>query len=272
MCAEFLLPQIHKTIVLREIPFIAERTENPAWPADVLQKTVHDLGVWEYHFTFSHGLTSKINSTYNDRTIEFHRYRSVLISETIAQLLGDHLEQASILDIACHCGAFSLDMAHRGAKRALGFDVRAANIRQAEFLKKYYRIDNAAFEQSDVYGYRTAEVFDVVMCLGILYHVVRPIELLELCYNSCRHFAVIDTVCHQEPISAYHVVTGKNTLSKIEGTRSVELQPTYRAVIDSLRAVGFKKIVEVVGTCDVPIELYNDGSRRCFIAYKDVAP
>jgi predicted RNA methylase len=265
---EFLLPQIRKHIVVEEFPFITANLENPDWSEDELKARIQELGSWEYYFAFAHGLTTEICGTFNEPSVEHHRFRSKLISETIVELLGDEIGQTTILDLACHCGILSLDMAFRGAKSVHGVEIREKNLKQARFLQDYYKIHNVTFEQGDVYELRGIEA-DVVMCPGLLYHVVRPIDLIEFCYRNCRKFAVIDTNCRKDPISAYYVVRDKNPESAIEGTRSIELLPTYRAVIDTMQEAGFKEIVEVVGTCDTPIFVYSGYTRRCFIGFKE---
>jgi 2-polyprenyl-3-methyl-5-hydroxy-6-metoxy-1,4-benzoquinol methylase len=265
---EFLLPKVHKDISIAEFPFVADNMENPAWSKEALSDAIERLGKWEYYFPFSHGLTTRQNSTFNDFTIDFHRYRSSLISETIIELLGDEKSESTVLDLACHCGAFSLDLAHRGVKHAHGIEFREKNLKQAEFLRDYYRVDNTSFEQGDVYKLQEGTMYDVVMCLGIMYHVVQPVELLEYCYKHANKFVVIDTVCHKQPIPAFVVVGDKNPNVAIEGTRAIEFQPTYRGIIETMRQVGFKKVVEIVGECSTSVELYSDRSRRCFIAYK----
>lgn len=268
---EFLLPTHNKTIELREFDFIRMRRENPAWSRQQLTETIHRLGHWEYYFEFNEGLTTRINATFNERTMDFHRYRSTLISETILQLLGSNAAQADIVDLACHCGLFSFDLAARGVRAVHGIEYREKNLAQAEFLKEYYRFSNVSFTQGDVYEIQSCPA-DVVMCLGLLYHVVRPVEVLELCYRSASRFAVIETICHKEPISAYKVIGDRNVAVAIEGTRAIELQPTYRGLIDTMRQVGFKAIIEVVGQCNTPIELFSDGYRRCLIGFKEEKP
>jgi tRNA (mo5U34)-methyltransferase len=266
---EFLLPQLKKHITLEEFPFVAQRRPNPRWDERSLKAEILRLGHWEYHLSFEHGLDTGIHGTFNDGTIDFHRYRSKLISETIAGLVGVKLADTTIIDLASHCGVFSMDIAYRGAKSVLGVEYREKNLNQARFLKDYYQVERVDFEQGDIYDLGEHVKADVVMCLGLLYHVVRPIEVVELCYERCRQFAVIETVCHKQPLSGYVVVTGKNPLVAIEGTRSIELQPTYRGIIDTIREAGFKSVVEVVGTCDRPIDLFSDNTRRCFIAFKE---
>lgn len=265
--AEFLVPQIRKRIVLKEFEFIEKNFNNLNYSKAEIESKISELGHWEYYFPFAYGLSTKINASFNENTINFHRYRSQLITDTIVDLLGDDLPNCSVLDMACHCGVFSMDLASKGVKTVRGIEYREKNLNQGLFLKNYYGVENVLFEQGDVYELDNSE-YDVIMCLGILYHVIRPVDLIEYCYKHCNKFAVIETVCHKEPISAYKVVGDKNVEVAIEGTRKIELQPTYRAVIETMQQVGFVKIIEVIGDCDENIELFSDYSRRCFIGFK----
>ena len=263
---EFLLPRIEKSIVLDEVPFIVRCRHETDWKEARLRRKIQSLGHWEYYLEFAHGLTTQINGSFNERTMDFHRYRSRLISETVAELLGPDLAGSTVLDLACHCGFFSLDMAERGVKQAHGIDVRAKNIAQAEFLRGYYGFENLSFERKNVFRLaREEKTHDVVLCLGLLYHVTQPIELLELCKRLARKFVVIETICHKQPIAGYLLATGKNTQVAIEGTRSLEFQPTYRGLVSSFQNLGFDGIIEVTGACEQPVELFSEALRRCFI-------
>src|SRR5215210_63067 len=94
---EFLLPQIRKHVVLEELPFVRANHANPSWTEERLRATINELGHWEYHFAFSHGLTTEINSTFDRGTIDFQRFRTKLISETVADLLEGELGRSTVL-------------------------------------------------------------------------------------------------------------------------------------------------------------------------------
>lgn len=267
---EFLLPQIRKHIVVEEFPFITANRENPDWSEEELRAKIIELGPWAYRFAFAYGLTTEtFCESFYQPGIEHHRFRSNLVSETVVDLLGDEVGQSTVLDLACHSGIYAFDMAFRGAQSVLGIELRQKSLEKAKFLQDYYRIPNVTFEQGDVYDLDQDLEADVVLCMGILYHVVRPVELIEFCYHHSKKFAVIDTNCSTDPVSAYYVVRDKNMESSLEGTRSLEFLPTYRAIIDTMQEVGFKEIVEIVGTCDTPIFLYSDYTHRCFIGFKE---
>ena len=263
---EFLLPRLEKTIVIDEVPFISRCRHDCDWKEARLRRKIQALGHWEYYLEFAHGLTTRINGSFNERTMDFHRYRSRLISETVVELLGGDLADSTVLDMACHCGFFTLDMAERGVRHAHGIDVRAKNIAQAEFLRGYYGFENLSFERKNVLRLgREEKTHDVVLCLGLLYHVTQPVELLELCKRLARKLVVIETICHKQPLTGYVLATGKNTDVAIEGTRSLEFQPTYRGLVSTFRNLGFDGIIEVTGICEQPVELFSEMVRRCFI-------
>ena len=113
-----------------------------------------------------------------------------------------------MLDIGCSCGFFTLDIADRGAEWAHGVDLRPHNIRQAQFLAECYGIDNVHFDVSDIDGFEPDEQRDVVMNLGLLYHVTDPLRLMRRTYQLCRAVAVVDTICRRDPVSAFFLRSG----------------------------------------------------------------
>jgi hypothetical protein len=86
-----------------------------------------------------------------------------------------------------------------------------------------------------------------------------------------RKLAVIDTVTHHAPVSAFIQRTNKDFTHTSEGAYSVELHPTYRAVIDLMHAVGFREVFEVVQKPGKNAAFHNRYARlerRCFLGLK----
>jgi len=266
---EFLVPQIIKEISLNEFPFIEKGKTNSYYSKEYLERQVMNLGNWDYNFHFAYGVTTENQGTFQEKDTVMHRFRSELISETVVDLLGDLKTSSTVLDLGCHCGIMSLDFADRGINEVTGYEIRKNNLDQARFLQEYYRINNVKFVQKDVYDVVPEPQYDVVLCLGLLYHVIRPIDVIEVCYKKAKKFVIVDTITHKNPISAYMVIGGKNPNIAVEGTREIEFQPTYRGLIDTMKSVGFKLVVEVVGKCSEHIDLYDDGYRRCLIGFKE---
>jgi SAM-dependent methyltransferase len=200
-------------------------------------------------------------------------YRMNAIDGAIAALYGGDLSARRVLDLACNHGAFSLDLLVRGAAYARGVDLRPENIEKAKLLARHLGIENADFAQGDIYDEREA-AYDIVLCLGLLYHVTRPYELVELCCWLCTGMAVIDTITHREPFSGF--LLGFGALIPQEhaaGAINAELHPTYRGLIDLMRGVGFREVIEVEGVpdpswVDWEKDVYAVKLRRCLIGLK----
>ncbi|MBO0798930.1 MAG: methyltransferase domain-containing protein [Blastocatellia bacterium] len=232
----------------------------------IFQDEIRETAVWTYHVE-AKGATTRSHGSYNDRTIEFHRYRKHLIADSVAKMLGADISRKTVLDIGCNCGFFTLEMAHLNANYALGVDFRKENISQANLLKHAFGVVNAEFEIANIKDYVSdGRQFDVVLNLGLMYHLSTPYEVMKLCFELARDFCVVDTITHTEPFSGFHVLSKDPSIS-IEGDLSFELQPTYRGILDTIMAAGFKEVVEIVAPVK-GIELYEDGSRRCLVAFK----
>lgn len=264
--SEYITPRAVCSASEKEFEFI---TRGPTMAKDQIQSEINRLAPWTYHVDVN-GATTLGRGTYNDRTIRFHRYRANLIAATVARMLGRDLSTSTVLDLGCNCGFFTLELAVRGAQRVLGLDFRQENLDQAEFLKRAFSVRNAEFLKQNVKDLVvTGAKFDVVLNLGLMYHLSTPYEVMRACYDVTKQFCVIDTITHTEPFSGYHVLV-KNTASPIEGDLSFELQPTYRGILDTTSAAGFRDIIEIVAPVD-DIDSYSSGSRRCFVAFKDQA-
>ena len=264
---EFLVPRVEVDIT-REWPArLAPRRTDDGTAAE-LRARVEALGPWDVPFRLGHDLSTMGDDMVAAVARQRLLYRLDLINGTVARLLGEELERSSVLDIGCHSGLFTLDLAGRGARRVDGVDLRPQNIAQARFLARHYGIDNATFEVRDADDLSDEQPRDVVLNLGLLYHVVNPFELIRRTYALCRSFAVIDTVCLTEAVSAFFVLSDKDVHDSSEGKAAYELHPTYRAVIDVIRHGGFSDVVEIVGRADRPHDLYAARRRRCFLALK----
>jgi tRNA (mo5U34)-methyltransferase len=260
---EYLVPRVVREIV-REWPSYMVQRGHLDLTREGLQARVQNLRPWGVPFRLGHDLMTTSSPLARDRML----FRLDLINGTVAELLGEELSRTTVLDIGCSAGFFSLDMAARGAEHVDGFDLRQSQIDKAWFLREHYAIDNAEFTAVDVDELQPGRQWDVVLNLGLLYHVTNPLQLIRRTYELSRKFAIIDTICHHEPVSAYLLFGDKDVNKPGEGREDFEFHPTYRAAIDTIRYAGFSEIVEVVGVADPPHNLYASGQRRCFLAIK----
>jgi tRNA (mo5U34)-methyltransferase len=97
-----------------------------------------------------------------------------------ADAIPPDLSGKSVLDIGCNGGFYAIEMKRRGARRVLGLDVDPDYLRQARFAADTLGVD-IEFRELSVYDVaRLGERFDIVLFLGVLYHLRHPLLALDL--------------------------------------------------------------------------------------------
>ena len=115
---------------------------------------------------------------------------------------GGSLQGKRVLDLGCNAGFWSLQAIEAGADFVLGVDDRQDYIEQASLVFEAKGIDPARyrFEQGNVFKHQFAERFDVVLCLGLLSVVAKPVALFELMRGVGAELVVIDTSLSPAPL------------------------------------------------------------------------
>ena len=89
----------------------------------------------------------------------------------------------SVLDIGCNAGFYAMEMKRRGASRVLGIDSDDDYLSQARFAAEVNELD-IEFARMNVYDVPTLrETFDVVIFMGVLYHLRHPLLALDLLHD-----------------------------------------------------------------------------------------
>ena len=88
-----------------------------------------------------------------------------------------------MLDIGCNAGFYSIEMKRRGADRVVGIDFDARYLAQARFAAEVTGQD-IEFRELSVYDVaRLGERFDIVLFMGVLYHLRHPLLALDLIHE-----------------------------------------------------------------------------------------
>jgi Methyltransferase domain len=128
------------------------------------------------------------------------------ILQVVSDAASKPLESARLLDLACHEGIYAIEFARHGAS-VLGIEGRQAHIEKGMFVKDALSLDNLNFIQDDVRNLSKDKYgsFDVVLCLGILYHLEVPdvFRFIESIAEVCDDIAVIDTRIAPGPTLPY---------------------------------------------------------------------
>jgi tRNA (mo5U34)-methyltransferase len=105
------------------------------------------------------------------------------------RVLPDYLTGKSVRYMGCIAGFYSLVWARRGARRVLGVDHDQTYLRQAEFARAQLGLapQRVEFRQAEVYDLKQlGEQFDLVLFMGVLYHLKHPLYALEVVTNLVR--------------------------------------------------------------------------------------
>jgi tRNA (mo5U34)-methyltransferase len=95
--------------------------------------------------------------------------------------LPEDLSGMTVLDIGCNAGFYSMEMKRRGADRVLGIDSDERYLAQARLAREALGYERIEFRNHSVYDVGAlGERFDLVLFMGVLYHLRHPLLALDL--------------------------------------------------------------------------------------------
>ncbi|CAK0754332.1 tRNA (mo5U34)-methyltransferase [Gammaproteobacteria bacterium] len=237
-------------------------------------------GPWTAHnFSLGHDVFTIRNEVVGDE-IKLRR-----IVQIVADVCRRPTSDLKVLDLACLEGMYSIEFASQGA-RVCAIEGRETNLEKARFAAQVLALDNIVFHHDDVRNLReeTHGRFDVVLCLGILYHLNDPdiFSFLENVFTVCQHVALIDTHISLHPVQSF-VHKGKTywgtTVDEHAPEASLEEKQkalwasldnqtstyfTQSSLYDLLYDIGFTSVYE----CHVPQEPQKPSDRITIVAIK----
>jgi tRNA (mo5U34)-methyltransferase len=135
-----------------------------------LEQRVRALDPW-FHNLDLNGIHTAPNHFLGDFPRILWRY--------VADALPD-LTDRTVLDVGCNAGFYSLEAKRRGARRVVGIDIDPRYLEQAELAAQVLG-QEIEFRQMSVYDVaRMGEKFDLVIFMGVLYHLRHPLLALDL--------------------------------------------------------------------------------------------
>ena len=139
-----------------------------------VQTRIHELGPWFHNMRLRGLETAPDHFLGNYPEVKFARFRQALPADMTGK---------SVLDIGCNGGFYSLEMKRRGASRVLGIDTDTGYLAQARFAAEVTGLD-VEFRQMPVWEIaRLGEKFDLVIFMGVLYHLRHPLLALDLIHE-----------------------------------------------------------------------------------------
>lgn len=204
---------------------------------------------------------------------EWQELRRRHLLTPIVNHYGGTLEGRRVLDLGCNAGFFSLAAIEAGCDFVLGIDGRQTHVDQADLVFETKEIDRDRyrFVCANIidYEYRKMPPFDVVLCLGVLYHVNKPISLLEALEPINTDLLVIDTKLSSARGSWLEL--RRDNLDTLLDAVDYELVmvPTAKAVLVMAQQFGYDaRILEVEDRDHPAMEKWRYGLFATFLASK----
>lgn len=139
-----------------------------------LQQRVEELGPWFHNMRLGNIQTAPHHFLGDYPEANFRKFRNAISSD---------LSGLTVLDIGCNGGFYSFEMKRRGAARVLGIDTDEHYLQQARFAAEVTGLD-VQFEKMAVWDIGALqERFDLVIFMGVLYHLRHPLLALDLIHE-----------------------------------------------------------------------------------------
>jgi tRNA (mo5U34)-methyltransferase len=138
-----------------------------------LRRQVEALAPWFHNIDLGGGIVTAPDHFLGD----YPRFKF----ERFANALPESLEGKSVLDIGCNAGFYSVEMKRRGARRVVGIDSDDRYLAQARLACASLGFEDIEFRNLSVYDVAAlGERFDLVIFMGVLYHLRHPLLALDL--------------------------------------------------------------------------------------------
>jgi tRNA (mo5U34)-methyltransferase len=141
---------------------------------DQIRRRAEALGPWFHNLDLNGVPTAPDHFLGDYPAVKWRNFASAIPAD---------LTGKSVLDIGCNGGFYSIEMKKRGAARVLGVDFDEDYLAQARFAAEVTGFD-IEFRRLSVYDVATlGERFDVVLFMGVLYHLRHPLLALDLIHE-----------------------------------------------------------------------------------------
>lgn len=168
-----------------ETKLISTYNQDQADTQTELASRIAGLGEW-FHNIRLNGLETAPNHFLGD----FPRVKW----KGIKSVFPEDLQGASVLDLGCNGGFYSIELKKRGAGRVLAVDVDDRYLNQARFAAEVLGLD-IEFEKRSVYDADSIPgQFDYVLFMGVFYHLRYPLYALDKIIKKVRGKLVFQTM------------------------------------------------------------------------------
>ena len=147
---------------------------NAALTREHIEQRVRELGDWFHNMNLGGVQTAPAHFLGDYPSVKWQRFEHSIPLD---------LTGRSVLDVGCNAGFYSIEMKRRGAARVVAVDTDTRYLAQARFAAEVAGVD-IEFREMSVYELPAlGERFDVVLFMGVLYHLRHPLLALDLLHE-----------------------------------------------------------------------------------------
>jgi len=144
------------------------------WTPARIRRRIGELGAWFHNMDLKGVPTAPAHFLGDYPRVKWRRF---------AHAIPERLEGRTVLDVGCNAGFYSIEMKRRGAARVVGIDSDERYLAQARFAAEVSGADIELRRMSVYEVDRLGERFDVVLFMGVLYHLRHPLLALDLLHE-----------------------------------------------------------------------------------------
>ena len=147
---------------------------NEVLSVEEIRERVDALGPWFHNLDLNGVATAPMHFLGDYPKVKWQRF---------ASCIPEDLHGKTVLDIGCNAGFYSMEMKRRGAERVLALDSDDDYLDQARFAARVNGLD-IEFRKLSVYDVaQLRETFDLVIFMGVFYHLRHPLLALDLIHD-----------------------------------------------------------------------------------------
>ena len=235
--------------------------------AEELEERIAAYPLWNYQFEFENGVRTPIGDW---QRVNRQAQRRRHFFEPLLSLTGGSLAGKRVLDLGCSSGFWALQAIEAGADFVLGIEASETAVEQANLVFEAKGVDSGryGFDVANIFEYELSGRFDVVLCLGLLNVVSKPVALFELMSAAEPELIVLDTGLSKAATRLFEVSRLVESRNRVD--YDMVLVPTRRAVIELAGQFGLKAVPLAQNITDyTSMEDYLSQQRLAFICSKD---
>jgi ubiquinone/menaquinone biosynthesis C-methylase UbiE len=179
---------------------------------------------WMYSYEFETRRTPAAQAMLES----IHATRAAMLEAPVREALAAAGPGARALDVACCEGWFSHRLVDWGAAEVLGVDIREQSVRRAQLVSDHlgYDRERLQFRTADVLSLSAEELgtFDVVLCLGLIYHVEHPMGVLRLLRAVTRGLCAIESQTARAETPALFGFTARQAFEATDAVLAVHFE------------------------------------------------